>query len=55
VPVGDASALADALRRLLEDEGLRTRMGERARERALTSFTISAMVSGTLAVYDEVL
>jgi glycosyltransferase involved in cell wall biosynthesis len=54
VPVGAAGALAEALRRLLDDDGLRARMGERARERALASFTVSAMVGNTLAVYDEV-
>jgi rhamnosyl/mannosyltransferase len=55
VPVGDSVALAGALHTLLADDDLRERMGERARQRALETFTISAMVSGTLAVYDEVL
>lgn len=55
VPVGDASALAAALNRLLADEALRARMGAYARERALASFGISTMVERTLAVYDEVL
>jgi rhamnosyl/mannosyltransferase len=55
VPPGDARALAGALRELLADDGLRTAMGARARERALTDFTVSAMVERTLAVYDEVL
>ena len=55
VPVGDAAALAAALRQLLFDDALRTRMGAHARERALTTFGVQAMVDGTLAVYDEVL
>ena len=55
VAPGDAPALAAALRTLLADEGLRARMGAHARERALTTFGVSAMVDGTLAVYDEVL
>jgi glycosyltransferase involved in cell wall biosynthesis len=55
VPPGDADALAAALRRLLADDDLRARMGARARERVLESFTVDAMVERTLAVYDEVL
>ena len=55
VPPGDDRSLASALDRLLTDEGLRDRMGAAARERVLASFTVSAMVDGTLAVYDEVL
>lgn len=55
VPAGDAPALAAALNRLLADDALRARMGAHARERALATFGVSAMVDGTLAVYDEVL
>jgi rhamnosyl/mannosyltransferase len=55
VPPGDAPALAQALRTLLADDVLRARMGAHARERALTTFGVSTMVDGTLAVYDEVL
>jgi glycosyltransferase involved in cell wall biosynthesis len=47
--------LGAALRRLLDDEDLRSRLGEQARSRALTTFGVQAMVDGTLAVYDEVL
>lgn len=53
VPVGDAEALAAALSRLLADEALRARMGDRARERALSEFSVERMVERTLAVYDE--
>jgi rhamnosyl/mannosyltransferase len=55
VPPSDAPALAAALRTLLADGPLRARMGAHARERALTTFGVQAMVDGTLAVYDEVL
>jgi glycosyltransferase involved in cell wall biosynthesis len=54
VTPADAPALAGALRKLLGDEELRARMGAQARARALATFTVKAMVDGTLAVYDEV-
>jgi rhamnosyl/mannosyltransferase len=53
VPVGDAAALADALRRLLSDDELRKRLGDKAKRRALSDFTIPRMVEDTLAVYAE--
>jgi glycosyltransferase involved in cell wall biosynthesis len=55
VPVGDAGALASALRRLIADDELRARMGQRARERVLAEFTVDRMVESTLAVYEEAL
>jgi len=55
VPPGDSDALAAALDRLLTDDALRARLGARARERVLESFTVDTMVAGTRAVYDEVL
>ncbi len=55
VPPGDVEALGAALHLLLSDDGLRARMGAQARARALATFTVKAMVDGTLAVYDEVL
>ncbi|MDO8962997.1 MAG: glycosyltransferase [Coriobacteriia bacterium] len=55
VPVGDAAALASALRRLLSDDALRVRMGERARERVLAEFTVERMVENTVSVYEEAL
>jgi glycosyltransferase involved in cell wall biosynthesis len=55
VPPADAGALASALRRILGDDAARTRMGERARQRVLTQFTLDRMVDNTLSVYDEAL
>jgi glycosyltransferase involved in cell wall biosynthesis len=55
VPVGDAEALAGALRRILADDARRAEMGERARSRVLERFTADRMVSDTISVYDEVL
>lgn len=51
VPVGDAPAMADRLRVLLDDPSLRQRMGRAAREWVGSTFTVEAMVSGTLATY----
>jgi glycosyltransferase involved in cell wall biosynthesis len=55
VPPADAGALADALRRLQADEGLRRRLGAQGRERAYSEFSIQAMARGTLDVYRRVL
>lgn len=55
VPPGDVPALAAALNTLLTDDVLRARTGAYARERALATFGVPAMVDGTLAVYDELL
>lgn len=51
VPVKNAVALADALRELIKDAALRSRMGRAARERILTEFTIEKIVEATLAIY----
>jgi glycosyltransferase involved in cell wall biosynthesis len=53
VPPGDVAALAEAMKRLAEDEALRTQMGAAGIERVSRLFTISAMVEGTLAVYNR--
>jgi colanic acid/amylovoran biosynthesis glycosyltransferase len=42
VPPGDATAIADALRRLAEDPELRVRLGRGARQRVLAKFDIAA-------------
>jgi glycosyltransferase involved in cell wall biosynthesis len=51
VPPGDVPALADAMRALLRDEGLRERLGQRARRRVLAHYTVERMVDQTLDVY----
>lgn len=40
-PAGNTAALAEALRRLVSDDGLRSRFGKNAYERAVTSFEAS--------------
>jgi glycosyltransferase involved in cell wall biosynthesis len=54
VPRDDAIALAEALRRLVDDEALRTRLGRAARERVTARFPLSAAVAAHEALYAEV-
>ena len=55
VPRGDASALAEALQRLIDDPALRQRMGQRSRQRYLAEFTLDRMIRETERVYEQVL
>lgn len=53
VPVGDATALAAALRELIADPAVRERMGAESRRRAEREFGLEAVTSQTLALYGE--
>jgi glycosyltransferase involved in cell wall biosynthesis len=55
VPAGDAAALALALQRLVEDAGLRARMGEAGRSRVLARFTWEKVAAETEAFYEELM
>lgn len=55
VPVCDKDALADALSRLLSDRELRSRMGQRGRERAESEFSLEQVIGETLSVYRELM
>ena len=55
VEARNATALADALARLLADPELRQRMGQRGRERVLNEFAQERIVDQVLALYREVL
>lgn len=55
VPAGDAEALADAIRNLLDDPMLRSRMGEAARYRAEDRYSLCVAAKVFLDAYDEVL
>lgn len=55
VPPRDASALANAIRSLLEDSTLRDRMGKRGREIVELEFSERLVIQQTFALYREVL
>jgi len=55
VPPRDACRLAQAIRRLLQDEGLRQAMGRRGREIVLREFSSERIASETIALYRELL
>ena len=54
-PSGDAAALTDCLRELIQDGELRTRMGARGRERVEQNFSIERYVQGVQRELDEVI
>jgi glycosyltransferase involved in cell wall biosynthesis len=55
VPPAQPRALAERLRSLLVDPGLRCAMGAAGRERVRQRFSIQAMADAVAAIYDEVM
>jgi glycosyltransferase involved in cell wall biosynthesis len=55
VPVRNAEALAEAIKRLIVDNQLRLRMGRAGRQLAEREFAIEKIVAAHLDVYREVL
>jgi glycosyltransferase involved in cell wall biosynthesis len=55
VPAGDITAFAAALRRLLEDQPLRQRMGSAGRLRAESMFGVGPHAERVLGAYRELL
>lgn len=55
VPPADPAALADAIRRLLNDHDLRQRMGRAARHRARSELLADTMIDRVLETYREVI
>ena len=53
VPPADAPALGAALERLLDDPGLRARLGEAARTAVLPRFGVDGYVAAVTALYDR--
>ena len=54
VPPRDPEALAEALRRVLDDPDLARRLGEAARERVAQRFTAAEQERRILRIYDDV-
>jgi len=54
VPPADSAALADAIRRLIEDEALRRKMGDAGRRRAAERFSREQMVDHFVALIEKV-
>ena len=55
VPPGDPAALREAIRRLVGDSALQQSMGDAARRRVRSSFTVERMIDDTLALYRDVM
>ncbi len=55
VPVKDASALAEAIEKLLRDDSLREKMGKKGRDIVEQEFTIEKVTSETLTLYQRAL
>jgi glycosyltransferase involved in cell wall biosynthesis len=55
VPVGDVTAMADALERLARDPGLRARMGEAGNARVVPRYRVERLVDDIDALYRELL
>jgi glycosyltransferase involved in cell wall biosynthesis len=55
VPVRDAASLATALNTLLNDDALRSKLGQQAKAHAISGYSLSAMSSSHLALYQMLL
>lgn len=55
IPIKDSDALAEALKKLIDDSELRQTMGRNAREFAVSKFDIKEVVKVHLDVYDSIL
>ena len=55
VPPRDSRALADALRKLINDPGLRISMGQKGRTLAESDFSLERVINENLKLYEKVL
>lgn len=53
VPTGDAQALANAILRLLDDAPLRARLGQNARQRMMSDFSIEGVARRLRKIYEQ--
>jgi glycosyltransferase involved in cell wall biosynthesis len=51
VPVRDATALAEALNTLLNDDALRSKLGQQAKAHAISGYSLTAMSNSHVALY----
>lgn len=54
VPVRDVTALAEALNTLLNDDILRSKLGQQAKMHAISGYSLSAMANSHLALYSSI-
>jgi len=52
IPPRDSAALADAVKKILEDDQLRKSMGEASRRLAIEVFDVNRIVESTIRIYD---
>ena len=55
VPVRDATALAEALNTLLNDDALRSKLGQQAKAHAISGYSLTAMSNSHAALYHRLL
>jgi glycosyltransferase involved in cell wall biosynthesis len=55
VDVGNPRAIADAIEQLAGDPGLRAKLAENARQYAIETFDVSAMLGSYQALYEQLL
>jgi glycosyltransferase involved in cell wall biosynthesis len=53
VPARSVEPLAAALRTLIENPDLRRTMGKRGRQRVIENYSLNAVITATLSIYDE--
>jgi glycosyltransferase involved in cell wall biosynthesis len=55
VPIRDAAALAEALNKLLNDDALRSKLGQQAKAHAISGYSLTVMANVHLNLYQSLL